>query len=128
MKKTLMALCAVLACAVVFAQEAAPAPAPEAPQDTGSIQTEVKYIAKSYIAGGYEMDASVLGGEYAVTLHADGTADFVMVGVETPGLLWKTDGDAVVIDYYGAGELRITADGDGIALDLLGSMILKMAP
>ena len=28
MKKTLMALCAVLACAVVFAQEAAPAPAP----------------------------------------------------------------------------------------------------
>ncbi len=30
MKKTLMALCAVLACAVVFAQEAAPAPAPAA--------------------------------------------------------------------------------------------------
>ena len=28
MKKTLMALCAVLACAAVFAQEAAPAPAP----------------------------------------------------------------------------------------------------
>ena len=30
MKKTLMALCAVLACAAVFAQEAAPAPAPAA--------------------------------------------------------------------------------------------------
>ena len=32
MKKTLMALCAVLACAVVFAQEAAPAPASAAAQ------------------------------------------------------------------------------------------------
>ena len=32
MKKTLMALCAVLACAVVFAQEAAPAPVPAVAQ------------------------------------------------------------------------------------------------
>ena len=111
------------------ATPAAPAPAaPEAPRGSGNIRTEVKYTAKSYIAGGYEMDASVLGGEYSVTLHDDGTADFVMVGVETTGLLWKADGDAAVIDYYGAGELRITADGDGIALDLLGSMILKMVP
>ena len=101
---------------------------PETPRGSGTIQTEVKYIAKTFVASGVEMDASVLGGEYAITLHDGGTLDFVMAGVQVPGLLWKTDGEAVVIDYFGSGEIRITAEGDGIALDLIGSMILKMVP
>ena len=42
---------------------------------------------------------------------------------------WDEDGeDEAVIDYFGSGEIRITADGEGIALDLMGSMTLKMAP
>lgn len=109
---------------------AAPAPAadPAALPGSGQIRTEVKYTAKSFISGGYELDASALGGEYSVILHADGTAEFTMVGTQVPGLQWKTDGEAAVIDYFGSGEIRITADGDGIALDFLGSMILKMVP
>ena len=105
-----------------------PTEAPEAPQGGGAIQTEVQYTAKTVVSGGVELDASVLGGEYAITLHDGGSVDFVMAGTQVPGLLWNTDGDAVVIDYYGAGQIRITAEGDGIALDLIGSMILKMVP
>ena len=40
----------------------------------------------------------------------------------------QADGDEIVIEYFGAGEIRISADGDGIALDLIGSMTLKMEP
>lgn len=108
--------------------EPAPTEAPEAPQGGGAIQTEVQYTAKTIVSGGVELDASVLGGEYAITLHDGGSVDFTMAGTQVPGLLWNTDGDAVVIDYYGAGQIRITAEGDGIALDLIGSMILKMVP
>ena len=106
----------------------APAPAPDAPQGDGTIQMDVKYTAKTVTAAGNEMDASILGGEYSIILHDGGSVDFVMADVQVPGLLWKADGDDIVIDYYGAGEIRITAEGDGIALDLIGSMILKMVP
>ena len=109
---------------------AEPAPsAPDAPavQD-GGIQTEVKYTAKTYIANGAEMDASILGAEYSVVLHDDGTVDCILGGASVPGLLWKADGDAVVIDFYGNGEIRITTDEDAIMLDYLGVMLLKMVP
>ena len=104
------------------------AAAPEALPGSGKIMTEVKYTAEKYVAAGYEMDASALGGEYSVTLHDDGTADFVMAGTEVPGLTWKADGESAVIDYFGSGEIRITAEGDGVSLDLPGSMVLKMVP
>jgi hypothetical protein len=45
-----------------------------------------------------------------------------------PGLLWKADGDAVVIDFFGNGEIRMTAEDGGIMLDYLGVMLLKMVP
>ena len=109
---------------------AEPAPsAPDAPAvQNGGIQTEVKYTAKTYIANGAEMDASILGAEYSVVLHDDGTVDCILGGASVPGLLWKADGDAVVIDFYGNGEIRITTDEDAIMLDYLGVMLLKMVP
>ena len=104
-------------------------PAPDAPAvQNGGIQTEVKYTAKTYIANGAEMDASILGAEYSVVLHDDGTVDCILGGASVPGLLWKADGDAVVIDFYGNGEIRITTDEDAIMLDYLGVMLLKMVP
>ena len=105
-----------------------PAAVPSMPQDSGDIRTEVRYTAKTYVAAGYEMDASVLPGEYSVVLHDDGTVSFTMAGVDVPGLLWKMDGETAVIDYYGSGEIRITAEGEGIVLDLFGTMTLKMIP
>ena len=102
--------------------------APAAKQDSGNIRTEVKYTAKSYVAAGYELDASVLGGEYSIILHDNGTVTFTMVGTDVPNLLWKMDNDSAVIDYYGSGEIRITAEGEGISLDLFGTMTLKMIP
>ena len=80
------------------------------------------------MAAGIEMDAAMLQGEYSVLLHDDGTLELIMAGTNAPGLIWKADGDAVVIDYYGSGEIRITAEGQGVALDLLGSMTFKMLP
>ena len=88
----------------------------------------MKYTAKSYVAAGYELDASVLGGEYSIILHDNGTVTFTMVGTDVPNLLWKMDNDSAVIDYYGSGEIRITAEGEGISLDLFGTMTLKMIP
>ena len=111
---------------------AAPAPtaAPEAPapQGSGEIRMEVKYTAKTYVAAGVEIGASALGAEYSVVFHEDGTLDFTMAGTAVPGLLWKADGDALTIDYYGAGEIRVTADDEGIAFDMFGTMTLKMVP
>ncbi len=52
--------------------------------------------------------------------------DLSLWGIDVPGLLWKMDGETVVIDYYGSGEIRISAEGEGIALDLFGTMTLKM--
>ena len=72
--------------------------------------------------------ASALGAEYSVVFHEDGTLDFTMAGTAVPGLLWKADGDALTIDYYGAGEIRVTADDEGIAFDMFGTMTLKMVP
>ena len=103
-----------------------PAASSSASQDSGDIRTETRYIAKSYVAAGYEMDASSLGGEYSIVLHDNGTVSFTMAGIDVPGLLWKMDGETVVINYYGSGEIRISAEGEGIALDLFGTMTLKM--
>ena len=110
--------------------EPAPTAAPEAPapQGSGEIMMEVKYTAKTYVAAGVEIGASALGAEYSVVFHADGTLDYTMAGTPVPGLLWKADGDALTIDYYGAGEIRVTADGEGIAFDMFGTMTLKMVP
>ena len=104
--------------------------APEAPvpQGSGEIMTEVKYTAKVVNMAGSDMDASILGGESSIILHDGGSVDFVVANTQVPGLLWKSDGDDIVIDYYGAGEIRIIAEGNGIALDFIGSYILKMVP
>lgn len=49
---------------------------------------ERKYVCVSAEVSGYTMDASMLGGEYSLTFHPDGTVGFVMVGASVPGLRW----------------------------------------
>ena len=75
---------------------------------------------------GYTMPASSLGGEYAVTLHADGTADFVMVNVPVPGLKWSENDDGTLtLDYYGT-QMILTPTQAGLDLDYMGAMLLHM--
>lgn len=71
------------------------------------------------------MDASLLGGEYSLTLHGDGTADFVMVGTSIPGLPWTQDGATLTIDYFGQ-VMTATVTDEGIELNFFDSMMLHM--
>ncbi|MBR1820711.1 MAG: hypothetical protein IJ769_03710, partial [Clostridia bacterium] len=100
---------------------AAPATKPDAP--VGDVEyIENKFVCTAAESGGYAIDISMLGGEYSVIFHADGTASFTMVGTELPGLYWTQDGGDYVIDYYGQGELRFIPSGTGLLLDYMGSM------
>ena len=81
------------------------------------------------------MDAAMLGGEYSMTFHADGTMDFVMVGTSIPGLVWtqgvvQTDaGEAAVflVDYYG-NTLEAVWTEEGFDMNYFDSMLMHFAP
>ena len=107
----------------------APAPAPAAPAVPGAASgayLERKFVADTVDMSGYTMPASSLGGEYAVTLHADGTADFVMVNVPVSGLKWSENDDGTLtLDYYGT-PMILTPTQAGLDLDYMGAMLLHM--
>ena len=117
--------------------EPAPDPAPVAvpaaegaPQASaeGSIPTETKLVCTRYMAGGYEMDASILGGELSVILHSDGSFGFNMLGNEVAGLAWTWEGNEAVVDYFGAGQLRLTPLEDGtVSMNFLDTMTYILA-
>ena len=94
----------------------------------GEILLDVKYLCKSYVSGGYQSDASALGAEYAVTFHADGSADFIMAGSPVPGLMWTMSGTDAVIDYYGQAELRFVPADQGLWMNFFDTMDLFFVP
>ena len=65
-----------------------------------AVMTEVRYVCVNADVHGYTVDASMLGGEYAVVLHEGGAADFVIVGAAVPGMTWtRTESGGFLIDY-----------------------------
>ena len=103
------------------------APAPVPAGDSG-IPMDVRFVAVTYIGPDRELDAAVLGAKYSFTLHADGTADFTLSGTPVPGLAWRVDGADTVIDYFGAGEIRLTPEEDGrVLMVFMGAMTLRMS-
>ena len=84
---------------------------------------ERKYICVNADVSGYTMDASLLGGEYSMTFHANGTMDFVMVGTLIPNLSWTQGEGAYVIDYYGT-PLEATLTEEGFDLNYFDSMLM----
>ena len=82
-----------------------------------------KYICVNADVSGYTMDASLLGGEYSMTFHANGTMDFVMVGTLIPNLSWTQGEGAYVIDYYGT-PLEATLTEEGFDLNYFDSMLM----
>ena len=126
----------------------APAPAPETepatetepvaesepaaePVPAGDAQNRLdcKYVCVNAEADGYTIEASMLGGEYALTFHADGALDFKMAGTDVPGLSWSQgeDGDTFLVDYYGT-PMEIEWTETGFDMNFFDSMLMHFAP
>ena len=107
---------------------AAPA-APSAPAAGVGVEAvlERKFVAQTVDMSGYTMPASTLGGEYALTLHADGSADFVLAGAPLTMITWALDAETgeVVVDYYGM-PIRVTLTEEGMDMNYFDSMMLHM--
>ena len=97
---------------------------------------EVRFVCVNAEASGYLMDASMLGGEYAMTFHEDGTMEFILVGVEAPGVTWTQgkvetedgeEADAFLIDYYGNVMEAIWTE-EGLDLNYFDSMLMHFVP
>ena len=114
---------------------AAPAAAPAASFGSYEDYMDIKFVATTYTSFGNTMDASTLGAEYAVTFHANGTCEFIMAGINTPGLTWGlqevamglTKAEAFVINYYGVNYNCIPTE-TGFDMDFYGTMNLHFIP
>ena len=101
------------------------------PEVSDPERMERKYVCVSAEVSGYTMDASLLGGEYSLTFHADGTADFVMVGTSVPGLTWTQgtvptdagEAEAFLVDYYG-NTLEAICTEQGFDMNYFDSMLM----
>ena len=96
---------------------------------------ERKYVCESAEVGGYRVDASMLGGEYALTFHADGTADFVMVGTLMAGLPWtqgtvQTEaGEAEVWTVSHLGQpMEAVLTEEGFDMNYFDAMLMHFVP
>ena len=105
------------------------------PDGSDSERLERKYVCVSAEVSGYTMDASLLGGEYSLTFHADGTVDFVMVGTSVPGITWTQgtvltdagEAQAFIVDYYG-NTLEAVCTEQGFDLNYFDSMLMHFEP
>ena len=122
------------AATVVPVATAAPA-APAASFDSYEDYMDIKFVATTYTSFGTTLDASTLGAEYAVTFHANGTCEFIMAGINTPGLTWGlqevamglTKAEAFVINYYGV-NYNCIPTATGFDMDFYGTMNLHFVP
>lgn len=117
---------------IMFSQDA------EAVWNTGLTlenRLDRKFICTSAEIDGFTMEAAMLGGEYSLTFHADGTTDFVMVGTPISGLPWtqeivQTDAGetiAFVVDYYGS-KMEAVWTEEGFDMNYFDSMLMHFVP
>lgn len=86
-----------------------------------------RFVAVTYEAGGYTLDAATLGGVYALTLNEDGTAVFTMGGMDMPGCTWKNGDDGIKVAMSGMDVITVTVtDESNIAANYMDAMILYM--
>lgn len=109
------------------AASAAPAVSDASASSGSALRSEVRYVCTSYTAAGFTMDASTLGVEYAVTLHANGTADMILGGVPLAGLPYTVADGLCTLDYYGM-SLVCTPTDAGFDMDYFGSMMMHFVP
>ena len=109
--------------------------APQAPASAGfgSLEERLnkKFTAKTYTSFGQTMDASMLGAEYSVLFHENGTCDFTLAGMAMTNLPWGLNEvsiglskqEAFVINYYGTMFNAVPTDY-GFDMDYYGTMTL----
>ena len=96
---------------------------------------ERKYVCASAEVEGFAMDADMLGAEYSLTFHADGTMDFVIAGTALPGMTWTQgvaqtesgEADAYLVDYYG-NQMEAILTEEGFDLNYFDSMLMHFIP
>ena len=106
--------------------------APEAPEvsapASSAQRTEIKFICESADVSGFNMAASMLGGEYSLLFHEDGNAVFVVVGGEMPAITWKQlDSGNFEIDFYGT-PMEIVWTDKGFDMNYMDSMLMHFVP
>jgi len=98
-----------------------------APSASGEIQMDVRYVCINADVEGFTLDASMLGGEYAITLHEDGSMDFIVVGSPLPALTWTVTENGFTIDYFGTPMEAVLTD-EGFDLNYFDTMLLHFVP
>ncbi|MBQ2954919.1 MAG: leucine-rich repeat domain-containing protein [Clostridia bacterium] len=104
--------------------------APAAPETSAdaSGRTEIKFVCESADVSGFNMAASMLGGEYSMIFREDGNAVFVVVGNEMPGVTWKQlDSGNFQIDFYGT-PMEIVWTDKGFDMNYMDSMLMHFVP
>lgn len=112
--------------------DAPAADTPAAPANTNApaaaqLLTNVRYVCVNASVEGITIDASMLGGEYAITLHEDGSAEFIVVGSPMPALTWKATESGFAIDYFGTPMEAVLTD-EGFDLNYFDTMLLHFVP
>lgn len=87
-----------------------------------------KYVCKTVQTGGVQMDAAMLGGEYAITFAQSGDALFTMAGYEVPGLRWTADDTAFYMTYFDGSDFVFVPTEAGFDLNFYGSMLMHFVP
>lgn len=126
--------------AVPVQSSAPPTPAASSgtPVAAGAMEERLdrKFVAVNADVGGFVMEASMLGGEFSVVFHSDGSLTLVMAGAEAPGLSWTQgtvstengEADAFIVDYYNTNTLEFAATEAGFDLNYFDSMLLHFVP
>ena len=116
------------AAAATPAPTAAPTAAPQAPVTGDVAHLNTRFVCRTYTSAGFTMDASMLGAEYALVFHDNGTADFTMAGFTAANLPYTVTAEGVyAINYYGT-MFNCTPTDAGFDMDFYGTMILHYVP
>ena len=116
------------AAAATPAPTAAPTAAPQAPVTGDVAHLNTRFVCRTYTSAGYTMDASMLGAEYALVFHDNGTADFTMAGFTAANLPYTVTAEGVyAINYYGT-MFNCTPTASGFDMDFYGTMMMHFVP
>jgi len=91
-------------------------------------RTEIKFVCESADVSGFNMAASMLGGEYSMIFHKDGSVTFVVVGNAMPGATWKQlDSGNFEVDFYGT-LMEVVWTEAGFDMNYMDSMLMHFIP
>ncbi len=130
----------ILAMFADFPVQTAPAGVPDAAPTTAPVQnagsaqnnsaqrTEIKFVCRNADMNGFLMDASMLGGEYSLIFHDNGSTDFVVAGSPLPTIPWtKLPNGNFRIDYFGT-KMEVVWTESGFDMNYFDTMLMHFVP